>query len=765
MEPIESGLPPSDRLRIGDCLVILSSREVHAPGARRASRLTPKASGVLQVLARRAGEVVTRDELFAQVWPDTLPTNDVLTQAVTLLRKALSAGTGVRQGQDYIETIAKSGYRLVVPVAWEAEPVATATGHAADASGAPAVSGAGDPPPVAGGTRGRGRWTLAVLASAALLLCSAGLLAMMLWRAAPAGNALEAATADGVDVVGSPERPYRLITATRGMAAFPALSPDGALVVYADESEGGSTLRVQSTGSTTSAPLLDTPQGALDRFPAWSPDGREIAFARFHPDGGCEVLVIGATGGSARRATRCDGADMLSFSWMPDGRGLVFGSMTGALGAAGIRTLDLATGHWRTLDYARADDDFDYAPRYSPDGHQLAFVRNPQMGALWAMPAAGGRVRRITAGSAEMRGWGWLDDDGIVFGRRVDSESRLYRVDLRSGRLSDLGVDDAQSPSVARLGKVLVFVHSTPQFGLFRVPLDDPGRREQLFASSGRDAQPMIAPDGRQVVFTSNRSGASALWWGRPEHPDSLHPVEGLRPETRQSPDWSADSQQVLVSGRDPSGRPGIYEVTPEQGQWKRLPIPVDEPLQAVYGPSRDTLFVIAQDRGGTVELVLFDRSGGRWRRQGQVHGVSQVRYERHSARVLFTRLAEGGLWSADAALSPASIAELRGDVPSRWRFRAWAVGGDGAVGYLHQRPDCPVQLSRLDRPSASRCLDATAASTTNGFSIAPDGTAVYVALMLNEGNDIGVMPVPEPASRPLLGASKWLPWLGKVRS
>jgi DNA-binding winged helix-turn-helix (wHTH) protein len=69
---------------------------------------------VLRVLLRQPGRVVTRDELFAEVWPDTLPTNDVLTQAVTQLRKAFSNDDD--NGQAYIETIAKTGYRLLVPV-------------------------------------------------------------------------------------------------------------------------------------------------------------------------------------------------------------------------------------------------------------------------------------------------------------------------------------------------------------------------------------------------------------------------------------------------------------------------------------------------------------------------------------------------------------------------------------------------------------------------------------------------------------------------
>jgi DNA-binding winged helix-turn-helix (wHTH) protein/Tol biopolymer transport system component len=776
MEIIDSGLSPTDRLHIGDCLVVLSSREVHAPGARRAARLTPKAIGVLLVLARGAGDVVTRDELFAQVWPDTLPTNDVLTQAVTQLRKALSAGGAFPQGQEYIETIAKTGYRLLAPVTWAAAQAAADTGQAEAAgsalaeSDASAVTAPAPASPADAGSRGStGFWRRArrrlLLAAGLLLLCSSVTMAWLLWQRPERETALDAATADGKGVIGSPERPYRLITARQGFGTFPALSPDGALVAYADESDGGSTLKVQSTGSATSATLVEAPAGALDRFPAWSPDGREIAYARFHPGGGCEVLVIGATGGNPRRVTACDGAEMLSFNWTPDGRGLVFGSMTGHHGAPGIRTLDLATGRWTTLEYDRGDGDFDYAPRFSPDGRQLGFVRNPQLGGLWVMAAAGGGARRITSDSAEMRGWGWLDNAAIVFGRRVDSESRLYQVDLRTGLLKDLGVDDAQSPSVAGMGKVLAFVHRSPQFGLFRIPLDHLERKERLFASSGRDAQPMIAPDGQQLVFTSSRSGAFALWWARLGQDGSLHPVEDLRPEARQSPDWSADSERVLVSGRDDAGRPGIYEVAPEQGQWKRLPIPLSEPLQAVYGPSPDTFFVIGSEAGGPATLALYDRGGGAWRRLAQVAGVSQVRYDRRAQRVLFTRLAGGGLWSADASLSPASLREVSEDVPTRWRFRTWALGGDGAVAYLHQDAGCSVQLSRLDAPQAPRCLEARASSATNGFSMAPDGSAAYMALTVADGTDIGVMPVPQAPSQALLGVLKWLPLLGKPDS
>lgn len=68
---------------------------------------------VLLLLARRAGEVISREELLATVWSGSVVGDDTLTQAVIKLRKALGDDT---RSPRYIETIAKRGYRLVATV-------------------------------------------------------------------------------------------------------------------------------------------------------------------------------------------------------------------------------------------------------------------------------------------------------------------------------------------------------------------------------------------------------------------------------------------------------------------------------------------------------------------------------------------------------------------------------------------------------------------------------------------------------------------------
>jgi adenylate cyclase len=57
-------------------------------GAREV-RLTPKAAAVLTVLVTGAGEPVTKEDLFASVWNDSVVSDDALTSCIQELRRAL----------------------------------------------------------------------------------------------------------------------------------------------------------------------------------------------------------------------------------------------------------------------------------------------------------------------------------------------------------------------------------------------------------------------------------------------------------------------------------------------------------------------------------------------------------------------------------------------------------------------------------------------------------------------------------------------------
>ena len=75
--------------------------------------LTPKVFDTLLVLLENSSHVLTKKELMQQVWPDSFVEENNLAQNISILRKALGKGN---EGEDYIQTVPKRGYRFVADV-------------------------------------------------------------------------------------------------------------------------------------------------------------------------------------------------------------------------------------------------------------------------------------------------------------------------------------------------------------------------------------------------------------------------------------------------------------------------------------------------------------------------------------------------------------------------------------------------------------------------------------------------------------------------
>jgi TolB-like protein/DNA-binding winged helix-turn-helix (wHTH) protein len=75
--------------------------------------IEPKVMEVLVCLARHAGETLSKQTLLQAVWSDTFVTDDVLTRAISELRRVLE--DDARESR-FIQTISKRGYRLVASV-------------------------------------------------------------------------------------------------------------------------------------------------------------------------------------------------------------------------------------------------------------------------------------------------------------------------------------------------------------------------------------------------------------------------------------------------------------------------------------------------------------------------------------------------------------------------------------------------------------------------------------------------------------------------
>lgn len=97
----------ASRLPLGHCVLDVMAGELYAADGQIAE-LRKQALEVLLLLGRRSGQVVGKDELIAQVWPQVVVGDGSLTQAIADIRRAL--------GDDdhrLVRNVARRGYMLV----------------------------------------------------------------------------------------------------------------------------------------------------------------------------------------------------------------------------------------------------------------------------------------------------------------------------------------------------------------------------------------------------------------------------------------------------------------------------------------------------------------------------------------------------------------------------------------------------------------------------------------------------------------------------
>ena len=112
------------KYRIGEFTLSLSTNELTSSDGTRV--LEPLSAELLAYLARRAGEVVSLDDLFNDLWKGQYVTENSIYRQVAQLRSLL--GDDAKK-PEYIQTVRKRGYRLIAPVNPADTPATPITVH------------------------------------------------------------------------------------------------------------------------------------------------------------------------------------------------------------------------------------------------------------------------------------------------------------------------------------------------------------------------------------------------------------------------------------------------------------------------------------------------------------------------------------------------------------------------------------------------------------------------------------------------------------
>lgn len=137
--------------KIGDWSVFPAENTLRRDGSE--VKVPPRLMDALIFFARHPDHVISRTELVAHLWNRSVVTDQTVTQNIFELRKALRDGRGRQEAPEYIATVPKRGYQLVV----DAELLRTAQTEEPQPD-AVSVEGAGPPAQAAAGqTKSQGK--------------------------------------------------------------------------------------------------------------------------------------------------------------------------------------------------------------------------------------------------------------------------------------------------------------------------------------------------------------------------------------------------------------------------------------------------------------------------------------------------------------------------------------------------------------------------------------------------------------------------------
>ena len=630
--------------------------------------LKAKAIDTLLLLVEHNGEVVEKDELMQDLWPDSFVEEGNLTQNIYMLRKALGDG-------GYIETIPRRGYRFAADVKeWDESPsdlilikekTKTSLSYEEEFEHGPPESDRDARPasqtvidltsqraslpatnikPASGSLSRTLLWP--ALAVIAVVLVMA---AVFVWRRSSrppfetvklarfttTGNALRAAVSpDGkyiahvIDDAGQKSVWLRQVATGKDLQIVPTariaffygltFSHDGNFVYYVNQEMNhvGALFQVSSLGGPPTKLIED-----VDSAVTLSPDDKSLAFIRGSP-GVRSIVIANVDGTGERNLSSTRQADAMRIgptwtmppAWSPDGKIIACPvAVTGSEGeyqtiwsfrvADGVGSA-LTSDHWVTL--GRFEWLADGAGLLATAADQKA---NPAQ-QIWFVPYPQGASRKITNDLSDYHDLSLTTDGRTMVAVQTERKANIWIApvaDINHGtQLTFTNYDGSYGLSWTPDHKLIYTLEAGGEQNLWLTDLDRSPPR-QLTSHAGFNEQPAVSPDGRYIVFVSNRSGRQHLWR---IDVDGKHPFELTHDLEDTDPSFTPDSKWVVFKSYVAASGSRISRIAIDGGE----PVQLTEKISAEPNVSPDgTLisFVYRTEPAAPNKIAIMAYAGG----------------------------------------------------------------------------------------------------------------------------------------------------------
>jgi eukaryotic-like serine/threonine-protein kinase len=553
--------------------------------------LTPKVFDILLELVESGGRLVEKKELMESVWPDSFVEESNLTQHISTLRKKL--GHDASQ-QRFILTVPGRGYRFVTPVkSWDDDAVVTVQERIRSRVTVKDAEGFDEPTAleeISASPRLLTPRTASPVRRHHVLIILAGLILL---------GAVGAVLVRSLRRPASPSFANVKLTrfTTNGKIDCAAISPNGREVAYVIVDRGESSLWIRQTATANTGVLvissanenyigltfspdndyiyyvaapLNSPTTLyripalggkptrladdVDTTPTFSPDGKRMAYMRGYPDQQETALLLAGSDGSAETklaSLKGPGSQINQPgpSWSPDGDTIAcsvtlsddFGQHQ-EIYLAGVRTgafKPLTNNKWfKVLRVA-----------WTNDGKGLlttAADPDATISQVWYVAYPSGEARRVTNDLSDYRGLTLSGDSQFLAVVQSDQQTNVWVEPAgdrpTASQITSTNYDGFDGLSWTPDGRLL---YSAVRNGSSDVWITDfvGKQKNQLTQDAGRNASPVMSPDGGTIVFISTRDGKQHLW---KMDADGSHPQRLTSGERDTHPVFSPDGQWII---------------------------------------------------------------------------------------------------------------------------------------------------------------------------------------------------------------------------
>jgi serine/threonine protein kinase/sugar lactone lactonase YvrE len=356
-----------------------------------------------------------------------------------------------------------------------------------------------------------------------------------------------------------------------GVTSPVTLSPDGKQFAFVRPSSSESNLVVANSDGTGERKIASRKLPAYFSFvggPTWSPDGKTIACGAGAYSGNLSatIVTVPAEGGAEKTITSQNWVSVSRVLWLGDGSGLIV--------AAVPELISTGTQLWYVSfpggEVRRVTNDLNAYGTSSlgltADSRTLVTVQAEKSAQLWVVTPGEdlSKAKQITSGKYDGDSLAWTGDGRIFYTAPSGEQSDVWSI-YTDGTANKQVTADSFTEGLGCVspdGRFVIFSSNrSGNFNIWRLDLAS-GEQNQLTQGTELDSQPECSPDGQWVLFKSWRQGKSTFWRA---------PVSGGTPEqvSDKYSQWAAispDSKLVALRYFDDKSNTNKVAVVPFGG-------------------------------------------------------------------------------------------------------------------------------------------------------------------------------------------------------